>query len=139
MVDQTISAKPTTSAGQDNILAMWFLCHFYEMPKFLFMVWQNYLLFGLDYFSIPLLLKTLFSPWRRMSWQFPKRFDIGEYASVIVSDIFSRILGAFMRIILIILGMVFEFLFFIAGAAAIICWLLLPFLTILALFFFLGV
>ena len=120
---------------RENIVVMWFLWQFYEMPKFLFSVWRNYLLFGLDYFSIPLLVKTLFSPWRRYNWVYPKGFDIKEFFNTLISNIFSRILGAMCRIVLIVFGIVVQILIFLIGIIAIVLWLLIPFIIIVSILF----
>lgn len=125
------------SERRENIIVMWFLWQFYEMPKFLFSVWRNYLLFGLDYFSIPLLLKTLFSPWRRYNWVYPKGFDTKEFFNTLISNAFSRILGSLCRMVLIIVGAVSLVFIFIAGIVAIFLWLLIPFIIISGILFFL--
>src|SRR3989344_6523030 len=93
---------------EQNIITSWFVWHFCEMPKFLFSAWKNYILFGINSFSIPLLFKTLFSPWRKYKWRYPKIFDIKEFFSTLISNIFSRFLGAICRVILIIAGLVFQ-------------------------------
>ncbi|MBI1866224.1 MAG: hypothetical protein HYS02_00455, partial [Candidatus Staskawiczbacteria bacterium] len=98
---------------KENIIIMWFLWQFYEMPKFLFSVWRGYILFILYYFSVPLLLRTLFSPWRRYNWIYPKVFDIKEFFNTFISNIFSRILGALCRIVLIMVGFVAQIFIFI--------------------------
>ena len=83
-----------TPIKKQNIFVVWALWHFYEMPKFLFGVWKNYILFALNYFSFSLLLKSFFSPWRKYRWNYPKGFDVGEFLSTFISNTFSRILGA---------------------------------------------
>ncbi len=125
------------SEKRENIVIMWLLWRFYEMPKFLFSVWRSYLLFGLNYFSIDLLLKTLFSPWRRYNWVYPKGFDIKEFFNTLVSNTFSRILGAICRMVLIIIGALAQIFIFVAGIFAIFLWLSIPFIIIGGILFFL--
>ena len=124
-------------SDRENIIIMWFLWHFYEMPKFLFSVWRNYFLFGLYYFSIPLLLKTLFSPWRRYNWVYPKEFDVKELFNTLISNTFSRILGSICRMVLIIIGALAQIFIFIVGIITIFLWLLIPFIVIVGILFFL--
>lgn len=124
---------------QENLITSWFLWHFYEMPKFLFSVWKNYLLFGLNYFSVPLLFLTLFSPWRKYKWSYPKGFNIGEYFSTFISNTFSRIIGAICRFLLIIFGIITQIFIFILGIAVIVFWTAMPFMVVLLVFFFLYV
>lgn len=128
----------TVEAEKENILVSWIVWHFYEMPKFLFSVWKNYLVFGLEYFSVLLLLKTLFSPWRKYNWFYPKSFDVKEFFNTLISNTFSRIIGAFCRLILIIAGILGQVCIFIAGFIAILFWFLMPFIIILGILFILN-
>jgi hypothetical protein len=114
----------------ENVIMMWFKWHFIEVPSFLFSVWKNYLAFGSDFFSIPLLLSTLFSPWRRYLWNFPRGFNILEYLNTIVSNFFSRIIGALCRLMLIALGIIFLALIALVGALGMVVWIFLPLLWI---------
>lgn len=118
------------SNNGQNIFVEWFFWHFYEMPVFLLEVWKNYILFALNYFSLPLLLKSLFAPWRKYRWVYPKGFNVGEFFSTLISNAFSRILGALMRIALIILGILFQIFVLLAGLVCFLVWILIPFIII---------
>lgn len=115
---------------EDNIITSWFLWHFYETPKFLVAVWRNFFLFSLNFFSTPLLLKTLFSPWRRYNWSYPKGFDVKEFFNTLISNFFSRIIGAICRLSLIIIGIFFQIFVIVFGAILFVGWLILPLLVI---------
>ncbi len=115
---------------KENIIISWIMWQFWEVPNFLIQVWKNYIMFALNYFSLPLLFKTLISPWRRNAWAFPKAFDFMEYLNVIISNIFSRIIGFFLRIALIITGAIFQIFVLLAGLVVILFWLLIPFIII---------
>ena len=93
---------------KENIISMWFTWHFYEMPRFLFSVWKNYIFFVTNFFSVPLLLATFLSPWRRYAWKYPRGFDIGQYYQVFISNFFSRIIGAIARLVLIVIGILAQ-------------------------------
>ena len=121
--------------NKENIFSLWFFWHFYEMPKFLFGAWKNYILFALNYFSLPLLLKSLFAPWRIYKWNYPKGFDVGEFFSTLISNAFSRILGALMRVILIIIGIIFQIFVILAGLIIFLLWILIPFIIIAGFLF----
>jgi len=96
---------------------------------------KNFLWFGLDFFSIPLLFKTLFSYWRRYHWFYGKRIDVARYVEVFISNSFSRIVGAMVRTVLIIMGVLVEVLIFLSGIFVFLVWLLLPLLMILGFCF----
>lgn len=118
------------ASQSQNIFYSWLLWQFYEMPKFLLQVWNNYFMFASNYFSFKLLLKTFFSPWRKYRWQYSKRFDIGEFFSTLVSNIFSRVLGAMMRFVLIIAGIFFQVFVVISGLVVFVAWLFVPLIVI---------
>ena len=123
----------------DSIIAIWSYWHFYEASKFLLRVWKNFILFSINFFSIPLLLKTLFYPWRRYKWGYPRGFDIGKYLETITSNLFSRLMGAICRIFLIIIGTIFQIFVVAAGVVLFVGWLLLPILLLAALLFSLNI
>ena len=125
-------------AIKKNILTEWFAWHFFEMPKVLISVWKNYLWFVAEYFSIPFLLATLFSPWRMYRWSYPKSFNAGEYLSNLIFNTFSRFMGLLCRTALIIFGIVAEALVVVFGAVAILVWVLMP-LVMVALVIFIIV
>ena len=122
---------------EQNIFSLWFLWQFYEVPRFLLQVWNNYFLFAANLFSLSLLLKTFFAPWRRYNWRYPKAFDVGEFFNTLISNIFSRILGAVMRTVLIIIGILFQIFVVIAGLVILVGWILIPFVIIFGILFIL--
>jgi len=109
------------------------------MPKFLLQVWKNFILFSINFFSTPLLLKTFFSPWRRYNWSYPRGFDIQGYFETITSNLFSRFLGAICRLVLIIIGTIFQIFIIVAGAIIFLGWLFLPSLLLAGLLFALNI
>lgn len=118
-----------------NIFSLWLIWQFYEMPMFLLQVWGNYFIFAANYFSFTLLLKTLFSPWRRYKWRYPKGFDLGEFFGTLISNTFSRFIGAMMRLILIIVGICLQVFVAVLGSVIFIAWILFPFIIIAILLF----
>ena len=83
------------------------------------------------YFSIPLLLKTLFSPWKRLivvdkspGFNFQKKFEAFTF------NMISRGIGAIVRFTLLWVGMVFILFSFLGGAVGLVFWLVLPFFGI---------
>jgi hypothetical protein len=120
---------------RQNIFIVWLYWHFFEMPKFLLGVWKNYILFALNYFSLPILLKSLFAPWRKYKWNYPKGLNIGEFFNTLISNAFSRLMGAFMRIILIAVGILFQIFVIFAGLIIFLLWILVPFIIIAGFLF----
>ena len=122
-----------------NIFFQWFSWQFFEMPMSILKAWKNFLLFYLNYFSIPLLLKTFFSPWRRYRWYYPRGFDAWAYLEVWVSNRISQVIGLILRTVLIFIGIAVEIFIFFGGLIIFIIWIILPFLLIAGFIFGLTV
>ena len=118
----------------ENIFFQWLAWQFFDVPRGILGAWKNFLKFGLNYFSIPFLLKTLFSPWRRYLWAYPKGFDLGKYFEALASNLISRILGMISRVFLIIIGLLFEIFLIFIGFFIFLGWFLLPIFLILGLY-----
>jgi len=123
---------------QRDILTFWFVWHFFEAPKTILDAWRNFLLFNLNYFSIPTLLKTFLSYWHKYSWSYGRGFDLKVYLEVALSNAISRVIGVIIRSVLIILGIVSEVFIFVAGLIILITWLLLPVLAVATIVFGFG-
>ena len=80
----------------------------------------------MHFFSVAVLLRTLFSPWRRLSEGYPEKFDISQiFTSVIVNSL-MRLFGAVVRSITILLGLFFTLITFLSGLVFFVYWLLMP-------------
>lgn len=83
-----------------------------------------------DYFSIDLLIKTLFSPFRQIS---AGRVN-GPLAvkwRAFVDRLISRCIGALMRTILIVVGAVTIMVVVIVGGITLVAWLVVPALPLI--------
>jgi hypothetical protein len=120
---------------EQNIIGQYFNWQFFDMPGNILKAWKNFLKFNLNYFSVPLLLKTFFSPWRGYRWGYPKGLDFGKYFEAFISNLISRILGAILRFFLIITGLLLEIFIFFGGIIIFLGWLILPSLLIAGLLF----
>jgi len=117
-----------------NILILWIKWQFFEVPGNILKAWKNFLKFNLNYFSISLLFKTLFSHWHRYKWFYPRGLQIGKRLEVLLSNLISRFLGAIMRIFLILIGLLAEIFIILAGLAIILGWIILPILLIFGIY-----
>jgi len=118
-----------------NIVLQYLSWHFLEAPKNILAAWKNFLKFGLNYFSVPLLIRTLLSPWHKYYWSYPRGFYPGKYLEVFISNLISRVIGAISRIFLIIFGVLAEIFIVFAGIIILFGWLILPALLIAGLIF----
>ena len=114
-----------------NILFQFLVWYFWDMPKEILLAWRNYLAFNLEFFSVGLLLKTWFAPWHQYKWDYGRGFDLGRFLEVFFSNMITRVLGAFMRSVLIIVGLVAEVFIFLIGLIIVAGWFVLPVLLFL--------
>lgn len=87
----------------------------------------------MDFFSIDLLFKTLFAPFRQISAGSAKNASLDVKFRMFVDRLVSRIIGAFVRIFVIIAGVVCLGVSGLVGLVSIILWPLLPALPIVGL------
>lgn len=85
-----------------------------------------------DYFSLDILIKTLFSPFRQIS---AGRVDgpIGDQLRAFVDKLISRIIGAIVRSIVMVVGVMSLAVASITGATYLLIWLLMPVLPLVGL------
>ena len=90
-----------------------------------------------DRFSIGLLIKTLFAPFRQISADEQARGN--NLATVITDKLVSRLIGCFMRTIMIIVGTITLILLAIVSAIRMLMWPLLPVLPIVGVILMVAV
>src|SRR3989344_4259004 len=108
---------------------MEFLNWFYSKGiDYYFTSWSGSINWVLHYFSLGLLLKTLFSPWKRLieedkspGFNLQKKFEIFTF------NLISRGIGAVVRLTMFWVGIVFIIFVCLGGALGFVFWLMLPF------------
>lgn len=109
---------------------------FLESTARVFWTWVFFLKFGLRLFSVPLLLRTFFSPWHRYWYGYPKNIDPVEIFYAFFGNIMSRGIGVILRTFVIVLGLLFELFVCVMGIIFLVFWFMLPFVSVY--FFYLG-
>lgn len=117
------------------VIQEYLIWQFIDVPVEIIKGVKNYLKFYLNYFSIPFLLKTFFSPWRRYYWSYGGEFNIKRWVEVFFSNLISRIMGMIMRFFLVCFGILTEIFIFIFGSIIFFGWLIAPFFLICGLVF----
>jgi hypothetical protein len=118
-----------------NIFSLWFQWQFFDVPKGILRGWGNFLRFNLNYFSVPVLLKTFFSHWHKYRYSYGKGFAPARYFEVFIFNMMSRIIGAVLRTFFIIIGLLTEILIFFCGLVVFLGWLILPVILIAGFFY----
>ncbi|MDR1969930.1 MAG: hypothetical protein LBQ11_01095 [Candidatus Nomurabacteria bacterium] len=91
-----------------------------------------------DWFSIPLLLKTFFAPFRQISANEVGN-DIGSNFRAWGDRMFSRCIGAFMRFFMIIFGTIALALVLVISLIRLILWPISPLLPIVGVILMLTI
>lgn len=95
---------------------------------------KNIVRFAFGFFSIPILLRTIFAPWERMGESYKKGFDLESWMETFILNTLMRFVGFVIRFITIILGLLASAVSIILSLIIFVSWILMPFL----LFFIMG-
>jgi ATP-dependent Clp protease ATP-binding subunit ClpC len=106
----------------------YFIWHYTRAIKQGIIIWKNLLWFLNNFFSLKLLLKTLFQPFKRLQEYRGKGFDLQRFFETLIINIMMRLVGFLMRSIVIILGIIIETFALLGGIIALIFWIFLPLL-----------
>lgn len=90
-------------------------------------LWKNFLIFVFHFFSIPVLLRTLFSPWQRMHDGYGPQNPIFE---TLIFNTIMRVVGAVIRLVFILIGSLCLLACFVIGFVFLILWFLFPFIML---------
>ena len=109
--------------------------HYVQAPRAIYSLWFNFVWFVEYFFSITSLFKSLFAPWKRVVAKSRRAWDFEEIASAILANLMSRIIGAIMRTVVIVFGLVIEGVLFVGIIPLYIFWLFAP-VILVALFLY---
>ena len=88
-----------------------------------------------DYFSIDLLLKTLFSPYRQIAAG-KVRGPLGVQMRAFFDRLISRLIGAMIRLFTILVGLIALAFNIVVGVLVLLCWAVVPLLPIVGIVLF---
>lgn len=101
----------------------WF---FVKAPRQIVVVGMNFLLWGWHFFSIGYFLPRIFSPWHRDITGYGRGFDFKRFLQVFAWNLISRVIGAILRIAVMVFGLLIELCIALAAAIIFIFWFILP-------------
>lgn len=89
----------------------------------------------LDFFSVSLLVRTLFAPFRQISAG-KVRGPIGVQMRALLDRLMSRVIGAFLRFVMILIGSLVILLHIAWGGITMIGWSMVPLFPVVGLLLF---
>ena len=94
-------------------------------------IFKNFLVFLYNFFSIPTLIFSLFSPWQRMQESYSKN-DLSFEGTIgnLIVNIIMRLVGAVVRLLFIVVGFVSIILCLVLGVVIFCAWILLPLIIV---------
>lgn len=120
-----------------SLFLSYFVWHYSGAFRDMVSVWLNLMWFILHFFSIPLLFRTLFSPFKRVHEEY-QRTGIEDLMATFVVNIMTRIIGAIVRLCIIALGLIVLLAMTMGFILSAVLWVLLPFVTVYALYYGIG-
>ncbi len=111
-----------------SMVRHYFIWHYSRAFSEIFHVWLNLLWFVIHLFSIPQLIRSWISPWKRITEERRRRWSFEDLAGVLIIGLLSRIIGFIIRSVIICVGLVFLLLEVILGLAFYIAWIVMPIL-----------
>jgi hypothetical protein len=109
-----------------SLLHHYFLWHYTRAFYEIWHVWRNLLWFTIHFFSLPQLITSWFSPFKRLTETRGKPFDLEDLAGFIIINTISRLIGAFIRTFFILLGILSFIGILVGGVLTYFFWVVAP-------------
>ena len=87
---------------------------------------KNGFLFIPQFFSLSTLLRTIFSPWKRLGEEYHKGFDPSAFFSTAILNTILRIVGFVIRSVTIVISLVVLIFYTFAAITLYLVWLIFP-------------
>lgn len=113
-----------------NEVQAYFRWHYQTAVSTIIKIWRNYLLFAYHFFSVSQLLYSLFAPWKRESLRVENLFPLGRFIEVTTFNLVSRVIGASIRLVTLLLAGNVFIVIFLVGSGVLLLWLFLPIFTL---------
>jgi hypothetical protein len=119
--------------GASEIIGSYSKWHYGRAVKELVNISRNANRFLLHFFSFKLLLRTLFSPWRRLHENYKEGFDLSNFFSSLIVNVLMRLVGFFCRAAFLVIGTIILATTLLLSISIFVIWLFFP-LLMLAVF-----
>jgi len=118
-----------------SIVQNYLLWHYSRAFKEIFHVWLNFIWFTLHFFSIPQLMRSWLSPWKRITESRGNKWSFEDLAGFIIIGFISRIIGFILRTSVIVVGLVSLSAVVLIGLGTFVFWIFAPLIIIAMLVF----
>jgi hypothetical protein len=90
-----------------------------------------------DIFSVKLLLRTFFSPWKRDITPIGG-LPLNIVLRIMVFNLVSRLIGAFIKTVILFIYLLVLVVFFAAALTLVLVWIFLPLITVIGIIIAIG-
>jgi type IV secretory pathway VirB6-like protein len=104
----------------------YFTWHYTTAYRDYLRAWLNYLWFVAHFFSLGILLRTFFAPFKRISEKNEKGLNVQAFFEALAVNTLMRLVGMLVRTALISIGLIALVFIAIAGAVGLLIWTLMP-------------
>lgn len=104
--------------------------HYTKAYKEIFVLSKNFIWFVFHLFSIKELFTTFFQPWQRLGERYQGGFDISKWFEVKAVNTLMRLVGMFIRFVMIFIGLLSLLAITILAILTLLVWTLLPLIVI---------
>lgn len=123
-----------TAEYNAKLIGVFIRWYWVEMPYRMVRKIYQYVLVLSSIYSFVFLLKTLFSPWKNQLYAYPsKGFDLKKMFEVWTANSVSRLVGSFVRIFTIFLGIFIILFVILLGFLGVLIWGMYPVLFFILL------
>lgn len=112
----------------------YFIWHYGRAIKEIYGIGRNFLWFLWHFFSIEVIAKTFFSPWRRMNEQYMRGFNLEAVLSSFIVNSLMRIVGVIIRAITLLIALFGLLTAILLFFVFLFLWLILPFIVVLLVY-----
>lgn len=109
-----------------SLVSSYVIWHYTIGLRDIIQVWKDLFYFFGRFFSIKLLIKTLFSPFERLHEGYKRDLNVGSIVDTFIFNLLMRVIGFVVRISTIFLGLCVQVVWVILGFVALIVWITLP-------------
>lgn len=129
---QTDIPQINAQRAHPHLVPAFFLWYFGERPHEIVTSYLRYAGAFSESFAILFMLKTLFSPWKSITDEYPsKGLNVEAILATFFLNLTSRAIGLVFRIVAIIFGLIIQFALFCGFMAYLTAWLSYPILLML--------
>lgn len=113
-----------------SIVHNYLLWHYSRAFLEIFHVWFNFIWFVIHFFSIPQLMRSWLSPWKRITESRGNKWNLEDLAGFIIIGLISRIIGFILRTSVIVIGLISLLFVILIGFSIYALWIALPLIII---------